>query len=294
MVELALDGPVFAQQTMFEFSWPGFWFAVINFLVLVGLLYWFLHKPILNALDARRRRIADAEKAAQDQTAEAQKAQEEYQQKLAGIQEERDRLLSETRQRADAARDEMLVKAREAAERETANLRRDWQRQLHDAVEALADDIVAVSLDLARRVLTKLTDADVDQKLLAGLDDQLRQLATSADAHARQNLFEGGAPVRVTTAKPLDPERQQQIAEQVNALADGSVDVTFDTDPDLVAGARVAFSSMAIDASLADVLVATRERFAELAAGEEGESAAEGEGESNHEGAKDTKQGTGS
>ena len=49
---------------MLEFSWPAFAFAVVNFLILVGLLYRFLHKPILAVLEQRRQGIADAEQAA--------------------------------------------------------------------------------------------------------------------------------------------------------------------------------------------------------------------------------------
>ena len=47
-------------------------------------------------------------------------------------------------------------------------------------------------------------------------------------------------------------------------------EVEFVTDESLIAGARVELSSVAVDASLADAVVAVRQRMAELAGGEEG------------------------
>ena len=62
------------------------WFTVVaqvvNFLILVWLLKRFLYKPILDAIDAREKRIAseladaDAKKAAAEQTARRVPAQE--------------------------------------------------------------------------------------------------------------------------------------------------------------------------------------------------------------------------
>lgn len=253
---------------MFEFTLKSFIFAVVNFLILVVVLYRFLHKPLLRVLEARRKRIEDAQKDAETKTAEAAQAREQYERKLADIDEERDKALSEARRSAEAARDEILEKARHAAEQETANLKRDWERQQRDALDSLREDIVAVSLDLARAALRKLTDSDVESKLLAGLYGQLDELASKADPRTRGDLFEGGAPVRVVSAKPLGPDEQQQIKQRIEPLSDGAVTFDFDTDQDLIAGVRIEFSSMAIDASLADVLAATRERFASLGAGQ--------------------------
>ena len=65
------------------------WFTVIaqvvNFLILVWLLKRFLYRPILNAIDAREKRIAAKIADADAKEAEAQKQREEYQQKNEAI-----------------------------------------------------------------------------------------------------------------------------------------------------------------------------------------------------------------
>lgn len=242
---------------MLEFSWPAFFFTVVNFLILVALLYKFLHKPILDALDNRKRRIEEAGSQAEEKAKEAEATREKYEQQLAGIQEERDKLLSEARHKGDAARDDILAKAREEAERETANLKRDWERQRRDALESLEEEIVKVSLDLAQGVLQKVAGADVESKLRELRQAELAKLGDSGPADA-------GAPVRVVSAKPLSDEEREQVTGAISALGE-QFQVEFDSDEALVAGSRIEFSNMAIDASLAGVLGEVRERFAKAA-----------------------------
>ena len=250
---------------MLEFTWPSFIFAIVNFLILVALLYRFLHRPLLQVLEKRRHDIEEARKEAEHATEEARAAQKEYERKLASVHEERDTLLSEARREAQNARERILEKAREEADREVANRRRDWERQRHESLQSLQQDLVGISLDLARRILEKLTDADLEARLLAMLERELADLASRTNKEERRDLLAGQAPARVVSAKRLDKKQRLNIQKRIQALSDGPVEVEFDTDGDLIAGVRVEFSSLAVDATLADVLAATQERFSETA-----------------------------
>ena len=120
---------------------------------------------------------------------------------LAGIEEERDRLLTEARERAEEVRRELTAKARAEAEREVKDLRRDWQRQRHDAIQSLERNIVEAALSLARRVLAALADQAIESKLQARLLVELDDLA-AAKEQQRRGLFAGPGPVRVLSAAP--------------------------------------------------------------------------------------------
>jgi len=255
---------------MLDFSWSSFAFAVVNFLILAALLYRFLHKPLLAMLDQRKLRVEDARKESEQKTKEAAEALAKYERETAAIGEERDKALSEARKSAQAARDELLANAREEAEKEVANHKRDWERQRRDALEALQDEIVGVSLAMAGRVVKELSDADLEAKVDARLTKRLDELA--ADEVARKGLFEGQAPVRVVSAKALDDGQRRQVSERVRALADGDVEIDFGADESLIMGSRVEFSSMAVDASLAAILAEARERFEQTAEEQAGEA----------------------
>ena len=243
-----------AAPNIFEFTWPRFFYAVVNFLILVVVLYRLLHKPLLRVLAERQKKIEDSFCEAEEKSREADAARQEYEERIAGIEEERDRMLAEARERAEKARHDLVAKARAEAEREVGNLKRDWERQRRDALKVLENDIVAAGLDLAGRVLAQLADADVEAKLHEQLLAQLAELQVSGTA----------GPVRVVSAVALDEAARASLRERVSALATDAVEVSFDVDAALIAGSRVEFSSQAVDATLADAVAAVRERFGEL------------------------------
>lgn len=245
---------------MLDFTWQSFAFAAANFLLLAWVLHKLLHKPLLGMLEKRRADIEAVRRAAAEEMAKARRARETYEAKLAEAGRERDRLLAESRRLAEEARGKLLEQAGEQAGREIANRRDAYERERREAIRALRGEIVETGLEIAGRVLEQLTDADIEsglhKRLLAGLDG----LVSKGPAPAA-----GGAPlpVHVRSARPLDPDRRAAIERRAKAVAGDAVEITFEEDPALVAGARVEFGAAAVDATLSDVL----DRVGALAAG---------------------------
>jgi F-type H+-transporting ATPase subunit b len=79
------------------------WFTVgaqvLNFLILVWLLKHFLYKPILNAIDAREKRIAAELADADAKKTEAQKERDDFQNKNKAFDEQRSALSARPRTR---------------------------------------------------------------------------------------------------------------------------------------------------------------------------------------------------
>ena len=96
------------------------WFTVgaqvLNFIVLVWLLKRFLYKPILDAIDAREKRIAAELADADAKKAEAQKERDEFQHKNEDFDRQRAALLSKATEEAKAERQRLLEEARQAAD----------------------------------------------------------------------------------------------------------------------------------------------------------------------------------
>ena len=96
------------------------WFTVVaqvvNFLILVWLLKRFLYRPILDAIDAREKRIATELADADAKKAEAQKERDEFQHKNEEFDQQRAALLSKATDEAKAERQRLLDEARQAAD----------------------------------------------------------------------------------------------------------------------------------------------------------------------------------
>src|ERR1700691_1371485 len=96
------------------------WFTVgaqvINFIVLVWLLKRFLYKPVLNAIDAREKRVAGDLANAALQMTETTKSRDELQAKHKAFDEERGALFAKAILDAKMEGERLLANARQAAD----------------------------------------------------------------------------------------------------------------------------------------------------------------------------------
>src|SRR5450631_4387883 len=120
------------------------WFTVgaqtLNFLILVWLLKRFLYKPILDAIDAREKRIATELADADAKKAEATKERDEFKQKNDEFEKHRATLLAKATDEVKTQRLTLLDEARKAADQMSA--RRE---------EALKNDARSLSQAISRR-----------------------------------------------------------------------------------------------------------------------------------------------
>ena len=112
------------------------WFTVgaqaLNFLILVWLLKRFLYKPILDAVDAREKRIAAELADADAKKAEAKKERDEFQHKNEEFDQQRAALLSKATEEAKAERQRLLDEARKAADALSAKRQETLRSDAHN------------------------------------------------------------------------------------------------------------------------------------------------------------------
>ena len=118
------------------------WFTVlaqvINFLILVWLLKRFLYRPILDAIDAREKRIAQELADADTKKAEALKEREEFQHKNEEFEQQRAALLNKATEEAKAERQRLLDVARQAADALGAKRQESLRRDAHNLYQAIS------------------------------------------------------------------------------------------------------------------------------------------------------------
>lgn len=157
-------------------DWKLLLAQIVNFAILVGVLGFFVYRPLLDLLDARRDRIRRAMEDAK-KIEEQTKALEEHRRKeLQKIDQESGVMLEQTRREAEKVRQELLA----AAERETEGLLAKGRRQLeeersrvfHDVQGTLAMTIVQLTTKILQR---EFSDKD-QERLLASLEKDIPTL----------------------------------------------------------------------------------------------------------------------
>jgi F-type H+-transporting ATPase subunit b len=244
------------------------WFTLgaqaLNFLILVWLLQRFLYKPVLDAIDAREKRVAAELAEAAAKKGEARRERDEFQQKNEEFSQERAALL---RQATDAARAEgqrLLAEARQAAvtlrARQQETLREE-ERSLHQEISRRARQEVFA---IVRKALTDLAATSLEERMVAVFLRRLSDLANEEKAQLCAPLTESAGPLLVRTAFDLSPAQAEATATAIRKTLGGEMEVRFATAPDLISGIELSVNGQKVGWSIAEYLTALEHGVAEL------------------------------
>lgn len=232
------------------------WFTVaaqaINFLILVWLLKRFLYKPVLTAIEERRKRIAETMEQARRTGADAEAAKSDYARRSSELQSTRDDLLS--RATADAAAERKRLV--EEAQAEAEELRRSWRA----AVQSERDETIAELGDLTRRevfsitrkALADLAGADLEERMISSFVDRLRAVGDDQRALLTAPPAEKIAVVR--SAFELSDSERATLTQAAREILGPGTSVRFETASGLVAGISLSAGGYSVAWSIASYL----------------------------------------
>jgi F-type H+-transporting ATPase subunit b len=164
---------------LIELNWTLF-VQILNFLVLLVVLYVLAYKPLLGALEGRQASI-------RQQLAEAREAREQAQRQAAEFESR----LREAQAEAQAVRERVLREAAETRERLTGEARREAARLLEAARAEIRQDVRQARQELRGEVGTLAVEIAerLIQKSVQGADHQ----RLVREALARMDSPRGGA-----------------------------------------------------------------------------------------------------
>jgi F-type H+-transporting ATPase subunit b len=237
-----------------ELDWTTFILQVINFLVLVWLLKRFLYRPVMDVIARRQAAIDQSMADARATEARARQVQADYEARLAELDAahagEQARLaaeLADERQQRLARLDAELAAERDRraalASREAAERQREAEAAAHQQAGAFLT-----------RLLGRLGDTHLDQRLLAMLLEDLPALPEDQRHGLRQAAAADGARLSVTSARALDAAARQRLEAALAEHTGQPLSADYRTDPTLLAGLRVSLGPWLLAASLADEL----------------------------------------
>jgi len=246
------------------FDWFTFGAQTLNFLVLVWLMKRFLYKPILNAIDAREKRIALAlADAALKQTA-AQKERDAFQKKNEDFDRQRNELLGQAKDEARAERQRLLDEARQVAD----TLRTKKQDALTRELQTLHQDIARRSreevLAIAQKVLADLAGLSLEERMGAVFTQRLRELDDAAKTALAEALTTSSNTVRVRSAFALSASQRDAMQQALNESLSSDIKIQFDTTPELISGIELTANGWKVAWNIADFLASLEQRIGDF------------------------------
>jgi F-type H+-transporting ATPase subunit b len=218
-----------------QIEWWTLAFQTVNVLVLIGLLGWFLFRPVAE-LVARRQEHAN--KLLADAAAAREQANEtraDLERARANITGERDVLISDARKAAEIERRALLTQANEEIAKLRAEASAAASRDRVAMEKTLIDRTRDLVLDIARRLLGRAPHAAAMDVFLAGLIQQMQMLSPQERAAFTQQGEENGS-LEVVTAEPLSTSDASHIQDAIAQALGGKAALVFRTDPVVIAG----------------------------------------------------------
>jgi F-type H+-transporting ATPase subunit b len=244
------------------------WFTVgaqaLNFVILVWLLKRFLYKPILDAIDAREKRIAAELADADTKKAEAQRDREEFQHKNEEFDQQRATLLSRATEEANTERQRLLDEARQAADALSARRQEALRNDAHNLNQAIRRRTQQEVFAIARRALTDLATTSLEERVGEVFTRRLREMDGKAKADFGNTLKTAPEPAVVRSAFDLPVEQRAAIQNALNETFSAKILVRFETAADLVSGIELTANGQKVGWSIGDYLASLEKGLDEL------------------------------
>ena len=164
--------------TKLGINWQLLLAQIVNFAIVVGVLSFFLYKPLLNLIDTRRERIRKAMEDAQRIENQAKEMEELRQQHLQKLDAESGAYFERVRKQADALQEEILLNAKKEAE----GILQNAMRRIDEERRLMMEDV----LKTVNKVVLSMTEKILDREFSAADQERItKSLVADLPKHVR-------------------------------------------------------------------------------------------------------------
>ena len=161
-----------------EFHLNEFIFIMINFLVLMVVLYKFGWGPVINMIDSRQKTIDDSLDKAEAARKEAEEMSVKLAAEIADARKQAKAIIDEAQNSAESVKAEILDQARASAETMIARAQAEIAKEKADAISEIKGEVADMVVTVAGRLLSENMS---DQQHMALVDKYIAEVAAQND-----------------------------------------------------------------------------------------------------------------
>ena len=243
------------------------WFTVgaqiVNFLILMALLKYFLYDRITGAMDAREEKINSRLQAADRKEKEAQEKIEALDEEKNKMAEKRDQLMAEAKEKAESRHKQWEQDAREEVE----SLRERWKdalaRQKDSFARDLRQSVAEQVFGVCRRALEDLAGEALEERIVDTFISRIQKMDSDQKKEWGQSMVLFRSPALVCSAFETKTAMRRKITRVLHDEISKELDVDYDTEPDMLAGIELKAAGKKIAWSLQNYLDTLEDSVAE-------------------------------
>jgi F-type H+-transporting ATPase subunit b len=232
-----------------QIDWFTFVAQIVNFLILVGLLKYFLYDRIINMINERQERIAS-------RLHEAESREQDAQQEKEKLESERKDFEQKEQQKLQALEDEIKEKKKaelDNVRKEIDEKKQQWQKALEDQqkefVRDLKNRIGKQAVQISEKLLADLANEELEARMLDRFLDKVDEIDWRKA---------GKKTIVVRSSFDPDKEKKDQLTSKLER------DVEFKTSKELICGIELQVGDQVVSWGIKPYLSELDETYREL------------------------------
>jgi len=244
------------------------WFTVgaqvLNFVVLVWLMKRFLYQPVLQAIAAREKRIADQIADAAAKEAQATAERQSFQDKNTAFDQQRASLVEQATATAKAHGQQLADEAQAGALAMAAQRQQALATQAQQLQQLIASRAAQEVFSVARKTLSDLANVSLEERMVGVFTQRLADLPAPAKYQLGTALKQSTEPARVRSHFILPTHLQAAVQNAVNTSFSAEVPLRFETASDTVCGIDLSAGGQKLAWTITEYLRDMEQGVAEL------------------------------
>ncbi len=238
-----------------QIDWWTFIAQIINLVILLFLLRKFLYIPVLKAVEARQKVIADELAQAAEERNKAKALSLEFARKNKQTERQKQKILAAAQVEAE----KLSVKLCAEAEAEYQKQRMEWQQKLikeqKTFVTAVQNLLAKHFTQFAESALRQMANVDLNNLVITHFMDKVKKMPAAQKAMLKQTLTESDM-VEIHSAQPLDEAIAHDLEHFLRTELDLPKRIGFfiSIKPELVCGLELQAKEQLISWHLADYM----------------------------------------
>ena len=216
------------------------WFTVIaqiiNFLILVWLLKKFLYTPVLEAIDAREKKIVSRLEDAKNKIEEAKKEQDEFSEKNKQFDQQKKELMEKVIADTKVQKDKLM----DDAKKDIDTIHDKQQKALQDMQEDLKKDLAQKTqrevFEISRKALEDLASVSLEEQAIKVFIRKIQELKDKDKQQFTDAFKSQSNPVLIQSAFELHTNYQADIKKAVDEILGKETEFEFKTVPGIISG----------------------------------------------------------
>jgi F-type H+-transporting ATPase subunit b len=159
-----------------EINVPTIVWAIVNFLILAGILGKFLFKPVITVLDERAELVKTNIEEAEKDKATAASLKEEYASQLQKAQVEAQQIVARAKKAAEETKTQIVEEAKDNAAKIKEKASKEIEEEKQAAILELKGEVSTLSVMLAEKIIGRSLNPDDHKKLVNDFIEEVGEL----------------------------------------------------------------------------------------------------------------------